>query len=117
MRLPTLTRLPNYKRFNFEPRYYDPVKEDIEERTSRIEQEISQLTEGHTNRSSSIAGAFSSRRANDTKNANLLQMVILIFLITFMGGYLLYGNDIFYIFMLIVPAYVYIRRKKFLKRR
>lgn len=119
MRLPTLTRLPKYKRFSFEPRYYDPVKEDIEQRTSRVKQEIRQLAADDTQRSwqSSIAGSFASKRANDTKNANILQMVILIFLITFIGGYLLYGNDIFYIFLLIVPAYVYIKRKKFFKRR
>ncbi len=118
MRLPTLTPLPKYKRFNFEPRYYDPVKEDIEERTSRIEQEISQLEEGYqANRPSSIAGAFASKRANDTKNANLLQMVILVLLIILMGGYVLYGNEVFYIFLLIIPAYVYIRRKKILNRK
>ncbi|WKN33261.1 hypothetical protein PZB74_07900 [Porifericola rhodea] len=117
MKFPTLTRLPNYRRFNVEPRYYDPVKEDIEERTSRIKQEISQLREGgSSHQTSGIAGSF-SRRANYTKNANILQMVILISLIIFIGGYLLYGNDIFYIFLLIVPIYFYIRIRKYSKRR
>lgn len=118
MKFPTLTRLPNYKRFNFEPRYYDPVKEDIEIRTSRIKQEISQLADDRTNinHRSNISGAF-ARKTSHTANANILQLVIMIFLITLFGGYLLYGNDIFYIFLLIVPVYFYFRLKKFSKRR
>lgn len=117
MKFPTLTRLPNNRRFNIEPRYYDPIKEDIEERTSRIKQEISQLREGGSSQQGSgIAGSF-SRRANYTKNANILQMIILISLIIFIGGYLLYGNDIFYIFVLIVPIYFFIRIRKYSKRR
>lgn len=116
MKFPTFTRLPNYKRFNFEPRYYDPVKEDIEVRTARVKQEISQLAEDRINHPSNIAGSF-SKRANYTKNANILQLVIIIFLITLFGGYLLYGNDIFYIFLLIVPVYFYFRLKKFSKQR
>lgn len=117
MKFPSLTRLPNNRRFNIEPRYYDPVKEDIEERTSRIKQEISQLREGDgTHQTSGISGSF-SRRANYTKNANIMQMVILILLIIFIGGYLLYGNDIFYILLLVVPIYFFIRIRKYSKRR
>jgi hypothetical protein len=116
MKFPTLTRLPNYRRFNIEPRYYDPVKEDVEERTSRIKQEISQGRGDHGLPSSGIPGSF-SRKANYTKNANILQMVILISLILLIGGYLLYGNDIFYLFLLAVPFYFYFRIRKYSKRR
>lgn len=116
MKFPTLTRLPSHRRFNVEPRYHDPVKEDIEERTSRIKQEISQVREGDFQSSSSIAGSF-SKKANYTKEANILQMVILIVLITFIGGYLLYGNEIFYILLLVVPVYFFFRIRKYSKRR
>lgn len=117
MKFPSLTRLPSNRRFNIEPRYYDPVKEDIEERTSRIKQEISQLREGDsTHQLSGISGSF-SRRANYTKNANILQTVILFLLIIFIAGYLLYGNAIFYLFLLVVPIYFFIRIRKYPKRR
>ncbi len=117
MKFPSLTPLPNHRRFNIEPRYYDPVKEDIEARTSRIKQEISQVGEGGSSyQVSGISGSF-SRKANYTKNANILQMVIILLLIILIGGYLLYGNDIFYIFLLIVPVYFYIRIRKYPKRR
>ena len=45
MKLPSLTRLPKNRRFNFQPRYYDPIKEEIEERTSRIKKEIGDSSE------------------------------------------------------------------------
>ena len=37
MKFPSLSRIPKNKRFNFEPRYYDPIKEDIQNRTERID--------------------------------------------------------------------------------
>ncbi len=118
MKFPTLTRLPQYKRFNFEPRYYDPVKEDIQERTSRIKQEVSQLAEGqqHNIYHSNIAGSF-SKRSNYTKKTSTLQLVIFIFLIFLFGGYLWYGNYVFFIFLLIIPVYFYFRLKRISKQR
>jgi hypothetical protein len=116
MKFPSLTHLPAHRRFTVEPRYYDPVKEDIEERTSRIKQEISQVRAGEIRSTSGISGSF-ARRASYTKNANILQMVILFCLITLIAGYLFYGNDIFYIFLLVIPIYFFFRIRKYSKRR
>ncbi len=118
MKIPSLTRIPSYKRFNIEPRYYDPVKEDIAERTSRIKQEISQLAEGQPQHGSGISGSFSKRNStNYARNANILQLVIMILLITFLGGYLLYGNYVFYTLLLIIPLYFFVRLRNYPKRR
>ena len=46
MKLPSLVRVPKYKRFNFEPRHYDPVKEEIKNRTERIKSELKSSTDG-----------------------------------------------------------------------
>ena len=41
MRLfPFLTKVPKYKRFNFEPRYYDAAREEREQRVAQIEREM-----------------------------------------------------------------------------
>jgi uncharacterized membrane protein YhaH (DUF805 family) len=40
MKLPSLVRVPKYRRFNFEPRHYDPIKEELKNRTERIENEL-----------------------------------------------------------------------------
>ena len=46
MKLPSLVRVPKYKRFNFEPRHYDPLKEEIKNRTERIKNELKSSADG-----------------------------------------------------------------------
>ena len=111
MKIPTLTRLPNYQKFNFEPRYYDPVKEDIEERTSRIKQELRQRSSLASGQPSTIQGSF-TRRASYNKSSNMLQGIIMITLYTLIFGYLYFGNSIFYVLLLLGPAYMYFRFKQ-----
>jgi hypothetical protein len=42
MKLPTLfTKTPNYKRFAYTPRHYDPLEEERKEREERIRRELS----------------------------------------------------------------------------
>ncbi|MEM9831639.1 MAG: hypothetical protein AAF944_13445 [Bacteroidota bacterium] len=110
MKIPSLTRLPNYQKFKFEPRYYDPVKEDIEERTSRIKQELRQRPSTTSGHSSTIQGSF-TRRASYNKSSNMLQGIIMITLFTIIFGYLYFGNSIFYVFLLLGPVYLYFRFK------
>jgi hypothetical protein len=40
MKLPSIFRLPQHKRFNFTPRHYDPIKEDIANRTALIKKQL-----------------------------------------------------------------------------
>jgi hypothetical protein len=40
MKLPSIFRLPQHKRFSFTPRYYDPIKEDIANRTALIKRQL-----------------------------------------------------------------------------
>ena len=37
MKLPSLTRLPKHKKFNYAPRFYDEVRDDLEQRYGHIE--------------------------------------------------------------------------------
>ena len=39
MKIPSIVRIPKYKRFDFQPRYYDPVKEELQERVDKIKRE------------------------------------------------------------------------------
>ena len=62
MRLPSLIRLPKHQRFNFPARHYDPVKEEIEERVSKIKHDME--LEQHlkaTRNSSAIHGSFKAK--------------------------------------------------------
>ena len=39
MKFPSLIRLPKNKKFNVKPRHYDPIKDDIDQRVSKIKNE------------------------------------------------------------------------------
>ena len=109
MKLPSLFRTPKPQQFHVAPRYYDPIKEDIQERTSRIKSELSRdkTSEYHSN----ISGAF-ARKAQQGRKINMIQMALIVTFLTLSFGYLYYGNDVFYIFLVFVPFYLYFRLKK-----
>jgi len=107
MKLPSLTRLPKNKRFNFQPRYYDPIKEEIEERTSRIEQELGDSGEYYREH---ISSAF-RRRTRTEKTSGILQFIFVISFVVIFFGYIYYGNQIFYVFIVIIPVYIWMKRR------
>ena len=39
MKIPSIVNIPKNKRFEFQPRYYDPVKEELHERIEKIKRE------------------------------------------------------------------------------
>ncbi|MBN1951273.1 MAG: hypothetical protein JW801_08710 [Bacteroidales bacterium] len=57
MDLPRFFNTYRHKRFNYLPMYYDPKKEELEERKSRIEREAG-LVDPSTIKKSSIRGSF-----------------------------------------------------------
>ena len=113
MKVPSLIRIPKHQKFKFEPRYYDPVKEDINNRTALIKQEMSQTPTvfGRSN----IAGSF-ARREREDRNVSLLQLIIVVCLIGLTFGFFYYGNAVFYLLWAIVPVYLFFRFKNFRRR-
>ncbi len=109
MKIPSIFRLPRHQRFEIKPRYYDPVKEDIDKRTSRIRQQINSEAAG--NRSESIREAFSASRKGN-KSADLFQLLMVGIISVALGGYIFYGANIYYALLLLIPLYIYLRRKK-----
>ncbi len=75
MKIPSLNRLPNHKRFDYTPRFYDPVKEDLENRKSHIKgKQEGRLVNGVRG---NIRAAYSSRRyAQNNVNYSLRFIVI-----------------------------------------
>lgn len=110
MKLPSLFKTPRPQQFNITPRYYDPIKDDIEVRTERIKSELN--LKNNSDYRSNIAGAF-NRREKQNRQASVIQLIfVTVFLVTAFG-YIYYGNVIFYFFLLLVPIYFYFRIKKF----
>ncbi|MFQ3212824.1 MAG: hypothetical protein ACJAT1_000199 [Marivirga sp.] len=109
MKVPSLFRLPKYQRFEIQPRHYDPVKEDIENRTARIKQELRLAREGKE--VESIRDAFKTRR-NSNKSADLFQLLMIVIIAVSVGGYIFWGANVYFALLLLVPLYIILRRKK-----
>lgn len=112
MKLPSIFRTASHTRFDIKPRYYDPIKEEIEERTARIRHELEQEGllattekggEGIEHRrglGSGIRGSFSQRgmktRSTSMISASSIIRTLLFFsMIIGVFGYMYIGPEIF----------------------
>ncbi len=124
MKFPSLfTKTPQYQRFNYKPRFYDPQKEEMKEREERIRREL-ELEKGITSEGDQqvhrtrIAGAFQAARRrsktnpNNPPNAALMRTASLLFVVLFLIAYLQWGKPALYLAFLIVPFYLYAKFKK-----
>ncbi|MEM9858569.1 MAG: hypothetical protein AAF843_14505 [Bacteroidota bacterium] len=114
MKLPSLFRTPRYQRFHVEPRYYDPVKEEMDKRTEAIRRELGSGKDelDRPSGSSRIAGSFKMRKSANTGSATVMQLVIMLLLISVIFGYLYVGNLALYIFALLATVLVYLKMKR-----
>ncbi|MDW3196276.1 MAG: hypothetical protein R8G66_28140 [Cytophagales bacterium] len=111
MRLPSLIRLPRNKQFHIEPRHYDPIKEELEERTSRIRNELRSGSDDYRPGNISF-----SKRSAPMPSTNVLQLAIAAILSLLVVGWLYWGNDVAYIFVIGIPIYFFFRFRKFKRR-
>ncbi|MBL6444863.1 hypothetical protein JMN32_00990 [Fulvivirga sp. 29W222] len=115
MKIPSLFKTPRNQRFNITPRYYDPVKEEIEQRTSRIKKELT-IGEGddvwdENISSSRIVGSFRHGRSKTKSTVGMTQAVIVMLLVGGGAGYLYFGNLALYIFLLVSSVLLYLKVK------
>jgi hypothetical protein len=131
MKFPSIFRTAKPMRFDIKPRYYDPVKEEINQRTAKIKRELQ--ADGklplenedsdvlNRDYGSSIRGAFTQgspikgRTASMVTSAGMIRLVIFIVLLGAFFGYVYLGPDALYtmlfIFMGGVLIYLFFRLK------
>jgi len=109
MRFPSLFRLPRTQQFDIKPRYYDPVKEFVEERKALANK--SDDEKNHMEYSASRI-RFERKKSSDGLNTSLLQLVIALVLASLIVGWLYIGNDIVYYSLILIPFYFYFRFRK-----
>lgn len=114
MKIPSLTKIPTHQKFKYEPRFYDPVKEDLAQRTQRIKSEMG-LNSGSGYRSN-IRQAF-HRRSKENQRSNITQLVIIILLVGTFLGFIYYGEIVLYISMALLAVYIFISKTDFFKKR
>lgn len=108
MKLLSIFKTPTYQKFAIKPRYYDPIKEEIEERTSRIKRELAEGKELQDQedlgpyRGASIKGSFGSYRGGKSKDTtsvfspvSIVRMVFFFGMIIAAFGYMYIGPEIF----------------------
>ncbi|WP_291778782.1 hypothetical protein [Cecembia sp.] len=115
MKFPQIFRTTQPMRFDIKPRYYDPVKEEIQQRTSRIKKELQSegklplegdnLDDYNGYDGSSIRGAFTAgsqikgRKSSALNSAGMLRLVIFVLLIGSLFGYIYYGPEAIYLIL------------------
>ena len=107
MKLPTIFRTASHQRFSIKPRYYDPIKEEIEERTARIKMELEQEGEieldsdSQSPRRPMMKSAFSTFRSNKPRENAVFNSSTLLRTFLFLGmvlsafGYIYIGPQVF----------------------
>ncbi|WP_296699022.1 hypothetical protein [Algoriphagus sp.] len=128
MKFPSIFRTANPSRFDIKPRYYDPVKEEIEQRTSRIKKELEAdgvISKGDNSPNfsyqSGIRGAFAQHRGIKERSSNpltstgMIRTFIFFILVGGLGGYIYLGPVIFeyilYLTMIVAGIYFFFRLK------
>ncbi|MFC2086714.1 hypothetical protein ACFLSA_00920 [Bacteroidota bacterium] len=86
MSIPRFFKVPQHKQFNFTPRYYDPEKEEREERIKRIREEmgIQDTNTAYKANSNYVRGqmkTYFDRTKKTRKQSNLRLLIILMFLL------------------------------------
>src|SRR5690554_5824267 len=113
MKIPSIARIPKHQKFNYAPRFYDPIKEDIAQRREIIKRGLDKnLPLDHQ---SAIQNAFSRRRTAN-KKANLTQLLMIILLLATFFGYIYYGNLVLYLALAFVSVYLLVRKKKIFRK-
>jgi len=108
MKLPSIIKIPSYQRFNYEPRYYDPIKEDIEERTKRIKRRLAAEKIEDSSRAR-LEGVF-VRRVEHQDHSSFLRLFVGVILFSGVVGFLYFGNIAIYLAALVVLGYLVFRK-------
>lgn len=113
MKFPSFIKTSRYSRFHIEPRYYDPIKEEIQGKlkAARERQNRGENEEDSAFYQSSISAAFRNRERK-TNQTSVLQLAIAVGLFAMLVGWWYLGNDVFYVFLLLSPLYIYFRLRK-----
>ena len=112
------TKAPSHQKFSYNPRFYDPKKEEMEEREIRIKSELEKAhgVEDIKQHRSRIAGSFQAARkrskASSEPNAAVLRSLILICLVVFLMAFITWGKVALYGLFILIPVYFYLKFKK-----
>lgn len=109
MKLPLIFKQPQYKKFHYEPRYYDPIKEEIREKTEMFKKMKENGEDEYVH--SSISQAF-ARRSRVRRQGNAMSFVFIVAFVLIALSYIFYGNMALWAFFIILPIYIFIKLRR-----
>lgn len=118
MKFPSILKIPEHKKFKLQNRYYDPVKEGIENRTAKIKAELDrrkQLEESDpSSHESRIAGSFGQKSYYKESKSGMLRFTLMVVLFFGTFGYLYLGNIVLYILVGLLVLIYFLRKRQIL---
>ncbi len=112
MKIPSLIKIPRHQRFHIKPRYYDPIKEEVENRERLIIAEINaNKKKGAYVPGKRISSAF-NREMTKKDNSSILRFLFVILLFGGVMGYMYFGNIALYMVFGIIFSIVIFKRLK-----
>lgn len=129
MKFPSIFRTAAPMRFDIKPRYYDPVREEIEQRTSKIKRELEakglindSKGTGYQGYGSGIRGSFAQYKGikqredvNIFASTAMIRTFIFLLLLGSVFGYVYLGPVVFeylaYLVALVAGVYFFFRLK------
>ena len=114
MKFPSIIKTPRYSRFNYEPRYYDPIKEEINAKLEAARKEYAEKGK-ISSYTSNISQAFGNRERKSNQSS-VIQLILAAVMLGSFVGWLKYGNDFFYTYLALFPIYIFYRIKTLRKK-
>ena len=114
MKFPSILKIPEHKKFKHQNRYYDPIKEDIQNRTELIKAELERQKKANLHISgykSRIEGAFSQKSYYKESKSGMLRFTLMVVLFGGSIGYLYWGNIVLYIFIGLLVLIYFLRKR------
>ncbi len=123
--LQLFNKVPNYKRFGYIPRHYDPKEEERKERELRIKRELMSAEEQEKlNQDDALAyrqriqGSFKAAKKNVAPQADpsstMIRLVVLMIITIGLFGFLEYGRiALVGVAFVFIPFYLYLKYRKF----
>lgn len=121
MKLNPFIKTPKYQKFHLEPRYYDPVKEEMREREEHMRKRMQMSkassnentdTDEEINYHSSIQGSFTRKRSSSGSSTSIMQLIIMLLLAGLIFGYIFLGEMALYVVVLISCVLLYLKMKR-----
>jgi hypothetical protein len=110
MKIPSISKLPKYKRFEYTPRYYDPIKDEINQKIKDAEAELEAEKNGSDeNYTRRIRNGFRRRSHTERQKTDFSQSLFVLGFTGFFILYFYYGNLAFWLLAVIFPLYFWIK--------